>query len=229
MSITVYWSCFDNEWLRAKEPKSVLKNFIGEKKSTNIELNRCPAFKDYLNNVYKLESIYDYEFEIKDGRVISSIYDQKFFDKHVLVRSIEDKSFSFSNNFIFFTEEDSLKMSLSAPILEDSDIAKNCMVVPGKFDIGKWFRTIDLAFYLRKDINIFKIKEGDALNYITFDSNKKIIFKQFMMNDKIKEYLIAVNNAKFSRKLKTRNINEYYLMFKNKKKIIKEIKNNLIE
>ena len=228
MSITVYWSCFDEEWLRAKEPRSVIKDFIGEKKSTNIGLNFCPAFKDYLNNVYKLQSIYDYEFIINDGLIISDMYDQVFFNNHILTRSIEDKSFSFGNKWIFFTEKDSLVLSLSAPILEDSDIAKDCIFIPGKLDIGKWFRQIDIAFYLRKDINSFKVKENDTLNYLTFNTNEKIIFKQFMMNDSIMKYLLSVDNSKNNRKRKSRNIEDYYSMLKNKKRIIKEIKNSLI-
>ena len=202
MSTIVYWACFDDEWLRAKEPQSVLKDFIGEKKSTNIKLNLCPAFKNYLNNVYKLQSIYDYEFEIKNNDAVSSTYNQDFFDKHVEIRSLEDNAFSFTQHWIFFTEEDSLELSSSAPILEDSYMAKNCMFIPGKFDIGKWFRVLDLAFYLREGVNSFQIKENDVINYLTFNTNQKIIFKQFVINNEIKQYIDAVNSSRFNRKIK---------------------------
>lgn len=229
MSITVYWACSDKEWLRAKEPANVFKDFVGKEKSKNITLNFCPAFKNYLNNVYKITSIYDYEFKT-DGEVVTSdMYDQNFYNDHVGIRSIKDKSFSFANQWTFFTEKDSLEISLSAPILEDNYIAKNCTFIPGKFDIGKWFRVIDVAFYLKEGVDIFKVKEGDALQYLTFHTNEKIIFKQFMVNDTIKQYLLAVDNSRKNRNTRPRDLNQFYKMFKNKKRIIKEIKKNLID
>ena len=120
-------------------------------------------------------------------------------------------------------------MSLGIPpFLMDNFISNNTICIPGKFDIGKWFRSIDIAFYLKDGHNNFKIKENEPLNYIKFDTDKKIIFKQFMMDTNVEKYLIPVLKSKSNRKSKPRSLYEYYNMFKNKKKIIKEIKNNLI-
>jgi len=231
MAITVYWSCAEEEWLRAKSPEPVYQNFIKNLKDKNTQIEMCPAVKDYAKNTFSMESIYDYDFEIDDKskNVFSKLYDQKFFDQHVLIRSINDKFFSFSQKYVFFTEEKTLKMSANIfPYLEDNNITKKCITIPGTLDIGKWFRVMDFAFYLKKDYNKFEIKQNEIYQYIVFDTNEKIIFKQFICNDKINKYLLDIVQAKAFKKIKNIKLEEYYLMLKHKKYIIREIKNNLI-
>jgi hypothetical protein len=232
MSITIYWAFIEDEWLRAKEPEPIYKKFLKnvEDKNTTIEL--CPSIREYMKNTFSVKSIYQYDFEIINDKneVHSDLYDQKFFNKHVLVRSQKQKLFSFSQQFIFFTEENSLKMSAGMfPFLEDNEITKRCIPIPGIFDIGRWFRPIDFAFYLKDNYNKFEIKEDDIFQYIRFYTEEKIIFKQFYVNEKIAKYAAEGANAKDYRINKTRQLQSYYSMFKHKKNIIKEIKNNLIK
>jgi hypothetical protein len=232
MSIIVYWACNENEWLRSKEPDPVYKNFLKNIKDKNTNIELCPSIKDYMKNTFSIKSIYDYNFEISENNqnVFSSLYDQKFFDKHVIVRSRTDKLFSFSQDMIFFTEEKTLNMSAGIfPFLENNNITRNCITVPGTFDIGKWFRLTDFAFYLKNNINKFEIEENETYQYIKFNTNDKIIFKQFKINEKLNKYLLDITNAKEFRKIKIRSLENYYSMLKHKKYIIKEIKNNLVE
>ena len=131
---------------------------------------------------------------------------------------------------IFFTEEKTLNMSAGIfPFLENNNITKNCIVVPGTLDIGKWFRPSDFAFYLKSNHNNFKIEEDEIYQYIKFHTDEKIIFKQFQINEKLNKYLLDITSAKEFRKVKNRSLENYYSMLKHKKYIIKEIKNNLIE
>jgi len=231
MSINIYWGCYEKEWLRSKAPESVYKNFIKNIKDKNTQLEICPSIKNYFNNTFSMSSIYDYNFKIKseNGEVFSNLYDQKFFDEHVLVRSSKDKLFSFSQKYVFFTEEKSLEMSASIfPYLENNNITKRCILIPGTLDIGKWFRIMDFAFYLKKEYDEFEILQNEIYQYVKFNTDKKIIFKQFIITEKIEKYLTDIIHAKEFRKIKTRSLNDYYSMLKHKKYIIKEIKNNLI-
>ena len=229
-STIVYWSCIEDEWLRAKEPEPIYKNFIKNIKDKTTEIELCPSVKDYTKNTFSLKSIYDYNFEIdKDSNVSSMLYNQKFFDNHVVVRSNIDKCFSFTQNLIFFTEDKSLNISVGVfPYLEDNHITKTCMLIPGKMDIGKWFRTIEFAFYLKSNYTKFEIEEDEIYQYIKFDTENKIIFKQFKANENIKQYISDTTNSKNFRKAKNRQIQNYYNMFNYKKYIIKEIKENLL-
>ena len=115
------------------------------------------------------------------------------------------------------------------PFLEDNNITKTCITIPGTLDIGKWFRSTDFAFYLKNNINEFEIEEKEIYQYIKFNTENKIIFKQFFVSEKIKTYLFDIINSKEYRNLKNRSLEEYYLMLRHKKNIIKEIKNNLLD
>lgn len=234
MSIIIYWACNDESWLRAKAPEPVYKDFVKNPQNQKNNIVMCPATKDYMKNTFSINSLFSYDFKIgslsNNNEIFTNTYDQKFFDNHVLVRSKEDKLFSFLQRFCFFTEEKSLLMSAGIlPFLEDNNITKRCTIIPGTFDIGKWFRQVEFAFYLKKDYDEFIIEENEIFQYIKFHTEEKIIFKQFKITSEIKNFLFDSENARMSRKLKLRPLEDYYLMVKNKKYIINEIKNNLVD
>ena len=231
MTITVYWGCNQDEWLRAKTPEPIYKDFLTSMKGSNTNIQFCPSVKDYMNNTFAIKSLYNYRFDISEnGEFVNSTdYTQKFFDEHVIIRSSAHKVFSFTQQFLFFTEENSLNMSAGiSPFLEDNNITKRCVTIPGTLDIGKWFRELDFAFYLKEGYNTFEINEDEIFQYIKFDTKEKIIFKQFRFNEKIDKYSTDILKAKHSRPMQLRALETYYSMFNHKKQIIKEIKKNLI-
>lgn len=234
MAITVYWGYQGDSWLRAKEPEPIYKVFCKNLSNQKNDLIYCPATKDYMNNIFSLKSLFDYDFNLPENKKINEVYsnkyDQNFFDNHVFVRSREDKLFSFMQRFIFFTEEKSLLMSAGMlPFLEDNNITKRCIVIPGTFDIGRWFRPLDFAFYLKESYDEFKIEEEEIFQYIKFHTTEKIIFKQFRVTEEIKKIILDGDSAKNFRKKKLRDLKEYYLMMKNKNYLVNLIRNSLLE
>jgi hypothetical protein len=232
MTIVVYWGCSQVEWLRAKSPEPIYKDFLKNIKNANTNIQFCPSVKDYMNNTFAVKSLYDYGFHISEDKkfVNATHYTQKFFDEHVEIRSIPEKFFSFPQRFVFFTEEKSLNMSAGiSPFLEDNNITKRCITIPGTLDIGRWFRELDFAFYLKKEYNDFKIDEEEIFQYIKFDTKEKIVFKQFRFNEKINQYSTDIIKAKHNRTMQLRALETYYSMLNHKKQIIKEIKKNLVD
>ena len=234
--MNIYWACLDDNWVRAEKPESVAKLFFKSDKhsgdTTNLDLQYCPGFKDSIKNVFAIKSIHDYSFEINDGNVVSKLYDQSFFNNHVHIRSLEKKAFSFLANYIFFTDEKSLPMTAyEYPVFEQNNITNSCIPIQGKFDIGKWFRIIEFPFYLKNNVNEFKVEYGEIMYYIRFHTNKKINFKQFRATDLIKSYADEnVASSLFLSKnfLQGQGIEKFYGLMKTKKLILKEIKNNLL-
>jgi hypothetical protein len=232
MSINVYWSCLEDQWMLASEPESVsdlfYKKNLYDKKNQMANLSYCPAFNGSIKNLYTMKSIYDYEFFINENSIGSNMYDQFFFDKHVVVRSAELKMFSFRNSYSFFTDSPSLETTFyQFPFLENNNITERCIPIPGKFDIGKWYRSTEFPFYLKPQFNEFKIYKDEIYGYIKFNTDKKINFIQYRMTNKIKEYLDDCYCMNFGGHLK--KLENYYKMFKIKKLILKEIKNNLTD
>lgn len=229
MSVIVYWAVYENEWLRAKSPEPIYKDFV-KNIDNETKIKSCAAIKDYMHNMFEIKSLYSYNFKVDKDKTFSEMYNQEFFDTHVIVRSQKDKIFSFRQGFCFFTEEKSLKMSSGLfPFLEENNITKNSITIPGTFNIGKWFRVLDFAFYLKKDCDEFKIEENEVFQYIKFDTDDKIIFKQFKITKEIESYLFDTDSAKNFRKFEFRILDNYYSMINYKKNIVREIKKNLIE
>lgn len=227
MSINVYWACLEEEWLRAKEPENLLKNFLTNKNFLETSVKDCPMTKKYFKNMFYIRSIYDFEIFFNDDKIFSKKYNQVFFDNHVLLRSLNEKTLSFSQKFIFFTDQNSLEVSLFFPFLEDNNITKRCIVFPGKFDIGKWYRPIDFAIKLKNDYKSFKIEEEEIFYYIKFETEKKINFIQYRTNDMLKNYIDDFLNCK-NNSNKIKSIENFYNMSKNKKNILKEIQKNIV-
>lgn len=230
MTINIYWACLENEWMLAEEPEMVSKRFYNKKMyndSAGACLNICPAFNEELKNLYAIKSVVNFSFEVKEDRVIPKNMPQDDFDRFFVLRDLNLRMFSFRNKYIFFTEEESLPVSFyQYPFLEDNDVTKKCMTIPGTFDIGKWFRNIEFSFYLKKEFNDLQINKEDVLFYSRFKTQEKIKFTEFYMTDKLMEYgrsgfaLNGRNN--FS------SMQNFYNKFKLKKLILKEIKQNIV-
>jgi hypothetical protein len=219
--------------MRAKEPESVLNIFyskdIADKNNQNLSLNYCPSFNNSLNNVYAIRSLYDYEFKIENSSVTTNLYNQEFFDDHVLIRSIEKKFFTFYNQYVFFTEEETLDMyAYQYPFFEENNITERCIIIPGKFDIGKWFRPLEFPFILKNNFNEFKVENDEILYYIKFDTNKKIKFTQFKYTEKIDSLIMDDTQMSSGLKPRLKPISWWYENFKLKNHVLKEIKNNIL-
>jgi hypothetical protein len=129
---------------------------------------------------------------------------------------------------VFFTDDASLKMTVGQfPFLEDNNITKRCAILPGTFDIGKWFRPIDFSFYLKKEYNEFTITEDEIYSYITFHTDQTINLKQFYPSPTIKQHLSDVLLSK-RYLVGKKTLENFYSMFRTKRLILNEIKKNLI-
>ena len=236
MAVTVYWACLEKEWIKANEPEKVIARFhkrgIKHEDINDLNaINQCPVFNSSLKNIYAIKSIYDYSFNIVENGCTSSYYDQDFFNNHVVVRSLEKKFFSFFVQYIFFTEEDDLEMSAyQYPIFEENKITERCIMIPGKFNIGKYFRNLEFPFILKKDFNEFIVNQEDVMYYLQFHTNKNIKFKQFIMNEDLLKIMSDVRKVNhFSKNIKTNSIDIFYNKFKGKKYILNKIKENLLD
>lgn len=237
MSINVYWSTLGPEWLRATEPEllfpKIVSKFYKEKDETLDGMFQCPAITSAYKNVYSLRSIYDYNIRLdkETGRVSSSKYDQNFFDRQILIRSSKNRLLSFVNQNIFFTEEKSLKLTACIPaVYEDNDIAQNTFLVSGEYDIGKWFRSLDFAFFINENVDSINIKYGDIFSYIKFHTDQKIKFHKFAMTPKLSFFSESCGSTTRYRNIQKWKLADFYSLFhKNmKKNILKEIKENLV-
>jgi hypothetical protein len=231
MAINVYWSVLDNEWLRATVPQEVRKTHFSTDAFQEINIIRCPATRDFLHNYYSLSSIYSYNIflDSENQKAWSDLYNQNFFDSHVRVRSYKHRIISFIMHYIFFVEEESLLISMHQPFLEDNIINNTCILYPGQFNIGKWFRNLDFAFRLKKSADKFVINEKDIYAYVKFHTDENINFIQFRPSRELRDLANDIGNARQNQPPNTYRPLEYrYESFSTKNLILQEIKKNIL-
>jgi hypothetical protein len=225
MAINVYWSCIENEWLRATAPEPLSTRFyksgLYSKEDPGLDMAVCPGFNLRMDNVFVLKSMYSYEFEVSNGEVRSKDYDQEFFNRHVVIKSLNKRLFSFTQSYTFFTDEPSLEVTLSEhPYLEDNEVTKRCLILPGNIDIGRWYRNTDTMFYLKHEYESCSITEGDVYGYVRFHTDQAINFIQFRQTDLMNSYLLDSIRAKANKK-RPYTGEKYYNMFRTQPLILK--------
>jgi len=225
------------EGIRAEEPLSILKKFLieyGGKDEHSSMMSRCPAILDELTNLYGVRPYYDYKLKIdSNNNVGTGEYDQFFFDSHVNIRS--ERQLSFATHHLFFAPyEKSLLMSQVPPYFEDNDVSKSSIMIPGQFDIAKYFRTLDYSFIFKKKVTSIQFLREQIFYYIRFHTTRPIVFQQFFWDKEINEYYQPILAAKPHKKAllnpKDTVFSYYYKLFDKfqfKKKLIKIIEKNL--
>jgi len=103
------------------------------------------------------------------------------------------------------------------------------MVVPGRFDIGKWFRPMNMEFQLWEGVSEMKIAANEALCYIHFNTDKKIVFKKFIMTREMDKLLVSILRASPYRRFA--RLSDRYRVFEqsqSKQRVLKLIQKQLI-
>ena len=232
--ITIYWGANTSaspEGIRADAPESILQKLIRHKNSKELvgdgDYKKCPALIDELINVYGLKSYFDYTLQFGKDGVSSPDYDQEFFNRYFQVKS--SNLFFYRINFAFFTEEPSLEMSLLPAYMEVNNIVNNTNMLPGKIDIGKYFRGLHFAFHVKQNCTEITFNRNEICYYVKFHTKKKLKFKQFLWTPKLEEMGLQMMAAKGG-KYDYMNLDYYYNIFDRfnfKKKMLKNIKENL--
>ena len=100
----------------------------------------------------------------------------------VNIRSIDDKLFSYNLRYLFYTDQP-LEISMTPAYLTVNEFTQNTTLVPGKFDIGQWFRPLDCSFIMNS--NQLQLKKDDTFAYIKFHTDKKINLINFYRSQNI--------------------------------------------
>lgn len=235
--ITVYWSCnhYDSpSALRAEEPVQLQNHFFEKYPAEQADgYKRCPSVRNFFNNLYGLKSYYDYriDFNLNEGKINSSDYTKEFLQR-LLVRNMESALFSWPTDYIFFTDTKSLEMEVYPAFMESNDFVNKANLIPGVFDIGKWYRPLDCAFHLKEKNCSLQFSIEDILMNLRFRTKEKIEFRYFTISKELSDFtkeLMIVKDHKYASKT-TSVLSYYYDLFakKNfKKKILEFINKEL--
>ena len=123
-------------------------------------------------------------------------------------------------------------MSQLPAFMEDNNIVKNTICIPGQFDIGKYFRSLDFAWHFRKGCNTIEFSRKEISFYLRFHTKEKIKFQRFLFTPdlmNLNEIMIQTKGMKKPDVI-SKALNFYYNIFDKynfKNKMLKIIKENL--
>jgi hypothetical protein len=233
--LVVYWSPFNydenNSWdMLYVAPEKVYSDLYKDKNKENTESSyfSCPAFKETTKNLYLIRNVMENEITVIDGIVFSSTYPNVSISHKESINNRPVVSISYP--FIFFAEEP-LSMTVTPPFMHPTGFVNEGHVVMGSFDIGKWFRPVNLDFMLYEKTSQFKFKDDEPLMYINFNTDKKIILKRFQITKEIHNIAVSCSQSHQNIK-KFMSLSERYKLFiqsKTRESLLNKIKSNIIE
>ena len=245
--VVVYWAnnYFNYE---ALEPDYAIKDLHSRVEKINEldkyetkNLIKCPVATLYLKNTFRVKSPIDYSicWDKKNGVVNTEHYDQNFFNKFINVRDVKSGiiSMKFGSN-VFFTEEDNLIIEYKSACYAENTLANNINIIHGEINIGQYFRYSDFACFINRPGEFLNVKRGEALYYVRFLTDKKVVLKKFNCTPEMSLLVEPIMETKHRTRVRIKNTNVwgkmevYYNVFKTsqiKSLLVKKIKENILE
>jgi hypothetical protein len=204
-SITVYWSgnvseIDEKDWtFLYPKPKNLFESMKEHRSIVNHDLQvlggsnilACPAISAKSKKIIVFNSpmtvSYKYKLLENNECMVEPI------SKEYLGFSINRQptldygpSISLSLGYYFFSEEP-LDAYFTPPMFHPAKYIRYGSPIFGEFDIGQWFRPYNFEIQMWDKEGELHIKEGEPLFYVEFKTDKKIIFKRFNLNNKLKK------------------------------------------
>lgn len=234
--VTIYWAPNDffqnndTSWNILYKDIQPLSQYYNKKVFNKKEnFLQCPSVTGLMKKTYVIENpiassfIFENNSIIQKGKTFinSSIVHDPTIENNIL--------FSYGISLVFFSEEE-IDMMLTSPYFSNSQHLKYGSIVPGKINIGSWFRKINLEFNLWENNKEITINENEHLAYISFNTEKNIIMKRFYMNETLHKISKATSTSSLWEPRVS--LEKRYRRFRQsatKKIVLSEIKKNLID
>ena len=240
--VKIYWSPdnFDkqNDWNVLYYDPTFLHDELMQNKKKDIPKNNnlfiCPAVNNLTSKVMVIKNTLRSHYKIKQKE--DSSYEFEPLSKNYIhlrfphVPNLKNCILaSYAMSFLLYSEED-INMTLTSPYFSNSPHLRYGSIVPGKFNISKWFRPINLEFNLWNKIDEFKIEKEEDIAYCHFDTEKEIELIRFDVTEKIQKIYYTLGTSSIWEKMIP--LQERYQRFKRSKInkiLINEIKKNIVE
>lgn len=194
----------------------------------------CPAFSDITKKTIQYTSPMDCSYMYDFSNQAMPVVLPK--TKSHIPFTTNPKSLDVANTIFFqlkyfmFADEP-LEVLFTSPYFSQSKYTQYATIVPGRFDIGNWFRPYNFEVQPWSQKGTITIEKDEPLFYAQFQTDRDIEIKRFEMTDKLKELSVACmgTTALFGR---GQSLVSRYRMFNRvglRSKILTEIKKNIIE
>jgi hypothetical protein len=200
--INVYWAphvTWQNpllgEWnMLYPEPTNLFSdlNKLRTKNAGTKSFLTCPAAKNKMKNSYVFKNTMNahYEFDFtEENQTITPISDNYLNWEIARPPTINvGPTINFFMNWVFFSDQP-LEMLITPPMLHRPNYTQYGTVIPGEFNIGKWFRPFALEVQMWDNKGKFITKEDEPFFYSEFKTDQKVNLQRFKMNGTLDSYI----------------------------------------
>lgn len=244
--IDIYWCIWHHpetefsRMLMDMRPTRLVSDFIKKRALSpkipivnNLQPNgyqTCSAYTNLADNMLILNSPINAKVIFNDnGEIQRDFVHNEWFTERI--SSFNDSfGFEIDLGYMFFTDSDQLNMTITPPYMHKTSHMNDAYILSVKYDISSWFRPIQLIYQTWDNSNKFELTQGEPVAYLSFDTDKKIRLRQFMLNDRLVNQARACMQYKFFQQFTP--INNLYNKFRitgMRKAVLAEIQKNLIE
>jgi len=222
------------------EPTNVFKHWtqfdIKSETKEGDSFIKCPAFKNLSKNIYSWPWPFDSSYSYKAASTdVNQIEINPLSESFVACYPPRNQTMTVGPNIEFsyrlhmFAEEP-LEVMLTSPYLQQVEYMKYGFLTSGQFDIGKWFRTLNVELQLYGNEGELHFKKDEPIFYVNFLTDRKIILKRFELTKEIDTYSRKCINAKHMFGYKMPLVDSYKIFSKSRTRdiLLKKIKENLI-
>lgn len=194
-------------------------------------IKRCPAFISYFRDAVVYRCPIDVEIW-RNGEGYTwhtSLTTQTDIDE--LLQTRDASGILSMSDYVYFWCGEPMRIEQLHPSFIDNEFTKNCEVIPGTFDVDKWFRPLQPAFRLREGVDHVRINRGDPMYVIRFLTDKKVELFQFSTSPRIQQLAESIARANKSVGTFYTSLRNYYDAFAMRgyaAQLGREIKNNVI-
>ena len=234
--INIYWAIPSDEtesqdWsFLYPKPKTLFSELAQDRSKQNPGFFSCPAVSEKMKKILVFKSPMDSSHSYNEESITPNT--EKFINAEIVRKPTiaNGPTISFSLYYFMFSEEP-LNVYSTPPFFHEPKHTKFASVVPGEFDIGRWFRPFTFEVQTWNKEGRFELEENEPMFYMEFKTDRPIILNRFILTKKLRQYEQAAINSRHMFKYFL-PLNKKYESFKNvglREKILTEIKKNLIE
>jgi len=233
----VFWSvaeCASIPHISYEEPRPVLAEIsktIPEFQNPKNRITSCPAFRDSCKNTYSLHIPIEYELTYANNDISTTMWDREFFLDVVTVRDFKYPNWTSMQFKYIFVSEGDLEIEVLPCFLTSNSFTDNADIIPGRMNIGKWFRPVECAFVVKSGSRTITFNQGDAYSFVRFLTDEKIRLRRFFMTPEL-NHITSSNIRAREHKRRLNPLTYFYDLYKRShmhSKVLKEMKNNLME
>lgn len=222
-SETVDWS------ILYPEPKNLFKSTL-EQKENNLEKNNnlflCPSIKDLFEKIIVIKCPLTSYYKISNNTITPISNNYLSYDTPHKPNIKNSFLFTITLPYVFFSEED-IEMTMTSPFFSNSKHLQYASIVPGTFNISKWFRNVNFEFNVWN--NEFKIDEGEDMIYFNFNCKNNIELIRFDLNEDLRKIInVCAQSSSWEKFVPLAKRYKRFKQSRLNKKVLKLIKKNLI-